>query len=93
MYIILMVMKEKYKEVNFHSFNWQLMIYIKVSFIENKKLKIVLIILLILMIKIINQFVAFVQIDLLINGIIFSNFYSSILSCKIWNNILLIIFS
>jgi hypothetical protein len=83
MYIILMVMKEKYKEVNFHSFNWQLMIYIKVSFIENKKLKIVLIILLILMIKIINQFVAFVQIDLLINGIIFSNFYSSILSCKI----------
>lgn len=41
MYIILMVMKEKYKEVNFHSFNWQLMIYIKVSFIENKKLKIV----------------------------------------------------
>lgn len=69
------------------------MIYIKVSFIENKKLKIVLIILLILMIKIINQFVAYVQIDLLINGIIFSNFYSSILSCKIWNNILLIIFS
>ena len=65
------------------------MIYIKVSFIENKKLKIVLII----MNKTINQFVAFVQIDLLINGIIFSNFYSSILSCKIWNNILLIIFS
>lgn len=43
--------------------------------------------------KTINQFVAFVQIDLLINGIIFSNFYSSILSCKIWNNILLMIFS
>ena len=80
MYIILMVMKEKYKEVNFHSFNCLLMIYIKVSFIENKKLKIVSII--ITMNKTINQFV-FVQIDLLINGIIFSNFYSSILSCRI----------
>ena len=85
MYIILMDMKEKYKEVNFHSFNWQLMIYIKVSFIENKKLKIVSIILIIILImnKTINQYAGFVQIDLLINGIIFSNFYSSILSCKI----------